>query len=180
MFQHLLDFVVFQSLSCVWPFKTPWTIACQASLFFTISRSFLKSMFNEFVTPSNHLILCCLILLLPSIFPSIRVFSSDSALHIRCPKYWGFNFSIIFPRNIQGWFPLGLAGLISFLSKGFSRVFSSTKIWKHQYFGAQPSLWSIFHISTRLLEKPWLWLYGPLSAKWCLSFFLDLFILIGG
>ena len=94
MFQHLLGFVAFQSLSCVWLFETPWTIACQPSLFFTISQSFLKSRFNEFVTPSNHLILCCLLLLLPSIFPSIRVFSSDSALRIRCPKYWSFSFSI--------------------------------------------------------------------------------------
>ena len=72
----------------------------------------------------------------------------------------------VLPRKIQGWFPLGLTGLISLLSEEFSRVFSSTTIWKHQYFGTQPSLWSISHISTRLLEKPQLWLYRPLSAKW--------------
>ena len=154
MFQHLLGFVAFQSLSCVWLFETPWTIACQASLFFTISQSFLKSRFNEFVTPSNHLILCCLLLLLPSIFPSIRVFSSDSALHISVQSIGVSTSASALPRNIQGWFPLGLTSLISFLSKGFSRVFSRTTIWKHQYFGAQPFLWSNFHIHTWLLEKP--------------------------
>ena len=67
--------------------------------------------------------------------------------------------------NIQGWFPLGWTGLISLLSKGLSRVFSNTKIWKHQFFGTQPSLWSSSHIHTWLLEKSWLWLDGPLSAK---------------
>ena len=72
----------------------------------------------------------------------------------------------------QPWFPLGLTGLISWLSKGLSRVFSSTTIWKHQFFGAQPSLWSNSHICTWLLEKPWLWLYGSLSAKWYLCFLI--------
>ena len=75
------------SLSCVWLFLTPWTVAPQASLNFTISWSLLKLMSIESVMPSNLLILCCLLLLLPSIFPSIRVFSSESALHIRWPKY---------------------------------------------------------------------------------------------
>ena len=77
----------------------------------------------------------------------------------------------ILPMNIQG-FPLGWTGLISLLSKGFSRVFSSTAIQKHQFFGAQPSVWSNFDIRTWLLEKPWLWLYGPLLAKWCLCFLI--------
>ena len=88
----------------------------------------------ESVIPSNHLILCCL-LLLSWIFPCIRVFSNESALCIRWPKYWSFSIS---PVNIQGWFPLGLTGLISLLSKGFSRIFSSTTVWKHQFFGTQP------------------------------------------
>ena len=69
--------------------------------------------------------------------------------------------------NIQDWFPLGLTDLISLQSKGLSRVFSSTTIWKHQLFNAQTSLWSNSHIRTQLLEKPWLWLYWPLLAKWC-------------
>ena len=82
---------------------------------------------------SNHLILCCPVFLLPSIFPGIRVFSNESALHIRWPKYWSFSFSIQYlPMNIQGWLPLGMTGLISLQSKGLSRVFSSTTIWKHQ------------------------------------------------
>ena len=75
----------------------------------------------------------------------------------------------VLPMTIQGWFPLGLTDFISLLSKGLSRVFSSTTIWKHQLFGAYLSLWSNSHIHTWLLEKE-LWLYGPLSAKWCLCF----------
>ena len=85
---------------------TPWTAACQASLSFTISWSLLKLMSIELVMPSNHLIFCCPLLLLSSIFPSIRVFSSDLALHIRWPKYWSFSFSIS-PTNEY-------SGLISF------------------------------------------------------------------
>ena len=85
---------------------TPWTAARQASLSITNSRSFLKPTFIELVMPSNHVILCCSLLLLPSIFPSIRVFSNESALHIRWPKYWSFSFSIS-PSN-------ECSGLISF------------------------------------------------------------------
>ena len=73
---------------------TPWTAACQASLSFTISWSLLKLMSIEWVTPSNHLILCCPVLLLPSIFPSVRIFPNESALHIRWPEYWCFSFSL--------------------------------------------------------------------------------------
>ena len=83
-----------QSLSHVWLFVTPWTTAYQASLSITNSWSLLKLMSIESVMPSNHLILCRPLLLLPSIFPSIRVFSNESALHIRWPKYWSFSFSI--------------------------------------------------------------------------------------
>ena len=71
----------------------------------------------------------------------------------------------VLPMNIQGWFPLGLIDLISLLSNGLSRVFSRTTIWKHQFLGIQPSLWSICHIRTWLLEKPQLWLYGPHSTS---------------
>ena len=83
-----------QSLSCVRLFVTPWTAACQASLSFTNSWSLLKLMPIESVMPSNHLILCHPLLLLPSIFPTIRVFSNESTLCIRWPKYWSFSFSI--------------------------------------------------------------------------------------
>ena len=89
-----LSIISIQSLSCVWLFVTPWTAAHQSSLSFTISQSLLKLICIEFVMTSNHLILCHLFLILPSIFPSIRVFSNESALHIRWPKYWSFSFSI--------------------------------------------------------------------------------------
>ena len=83
-----------QSLSRIQLFATPWTAACQASLSITNSQSLLKLMSIEFVMPSKHLILCCPLLPPPSIFPSIRVFSNESVLGIRWPKYWGFIFSI--------------------------------------------------------------------------------------
>ena len=133
-----------QSLSRVWHFATPWTKAHQASLSITNSRSLLKLTSVESVMPSNHLILCSPLLLPPSIFPSIRVFSNESALHIRWPKYWSFSFSIS-PSNEY-------SRLISFRmdslqSKGFSRVFSNTTVQKHQFFGASflysPTLTSI-------------------------------------
>ena len=86
--------VQFSSLSPVWLFASPWIAACQASLSITNSRSSLKLMSIKSVMPSNHLVLCRSLLLLPSIFPSIRVFSNESALRIRWPKYWCFSFSI--------------------------------------------------------------------------------------
>ena len=100
-----------QLLSRVQLSVTPWTIAHQVSLSITNSRSWLKLMSIESVMPSNHLILCCP-LLLPSIFPSIRVFSNESVLPIRWPKYWSFSFNISPPMNIQDWFPLGWTGWI--------------------------------------------------------------------
>ena len=148
------NFVVVQSPSCVWFFVTPWTATLQPSQSVTISRSLLKLMFLESVMPSRHLILCYPLLLLPSIFPNIRTFSNESALRIRWPKYWCFSFSISPSNEYQGWFPLRLTGLISLQSKGISRVFSSTAIWKHQFFHSQSSLWSNSHICTWLLEKP--------------------------
>ena len=122
--------VIVQLPSCVQLFATLWTAACQVFLSFTISWSLLKFMSIESVMLSNHLILFCP-LLLPSILPSIRVFSNELALHIRWPKYWSFSFRSVFPMNIQGLFPLGLTGLISLLSNKLSRVFSSTTISKH-------------------------------------------------
>ena len=119
----------------------------------TICKSLLKFMFIESVMPTTHLILCCPLFLLPSILPSIRVFSNESALHIRWPNGVSASASVL-PVNIQGWFPLGLTGLISLQSKGLWRAFSSTTIWKHQFFGAQLSSWSNSHICPWLLEKP--------------------------
>ena len=100
---------VVQSLSCVQLIVTPWTAAHQASLSFTISWSLLKFMSIDVVIPSNYFILCHPLLLLPSIFPSIRVFSSESALHIRWLKYWSFSFNIS-PSNKYSGFPLGWTG----------------------------------------------------------------------
>ena len=95
-----------QLLSCAWFFETLWIVARQASLSFTISQSLFKLMSIELVMPSNHIILCHPLLLLPSIFPSIRGFSNESALHMRWPKYWNFSFNIS-PFNEY-------SGLISF------------------------------------------------------------------
>ena len=151
---------------------TSWTAIHRASLPFTISWSLLKLISTESVMPSNRLILCHYHLLLLSIFPSIRIFSNESALLIRWPEYWASALASVLPMNIQGWFPLGLAGLISLLSKGLSRVFSSTTIQKHQFFSAQPSLWSKSHIHAGLLGKLSLWLYGPFLVKWYLCFLI--------
>ena len=90
-----------QSFSCVQLFATPWTAACQASLSITNSWSLLKLMSVDSVMPSSHLMLCRPLLLLPSIFPSIRVFSNESVLHIRWPKYWSFNLASVLPMHIQ-------------------------------------------------------------------------------
>ena len=127
------------SLSRVQPFATPWTVACQASISFTISWSLLKLMSIELMMPSNHLILCRPLFLPPSIFPSIRVFSNELALSIRC-QYWSFSFSISPFNEYSDWFPLELTGLISLLSERLPRVFSNTTVQKHQFFGTQPSV----------------------------------------
>ena len=126
-----------QSLSRVRLLATPWTTAHQASLSITNSRSLPKLMSIESVMPSNNLILCRPLLLLPSIFPNIRVFSDESALHIRWPKYCSFSFNISPSMNTQDWFPLGWTGWISLQSKGLSRVFSNTTVQKHQFFCTQ-------------------------------------------
>ena len=89
-----LEIVVVQPLSCVRLFATLWTAACQASLSITNSRSLLKIMSIKSVMPSNHLILSCPLFLLPSIFPNIRIFSNESVVRFRWPKYWSFSFSI--------------------------------------------------------------------------------------
>ena len=129
-------------------FASPWTAARQASLSITNSWSFLKLMSIELVMPSNHLILCHPLLFPPSIFPSMRVFSSESVLRIRWPKYWCFSFSISASNEYSGIFPLEWTGWISLQSKGLLRVFSNKTVQKHQFFGAQPSSQSNSHIHT--------------------------------
>ena len=124
---------------------TWWTAAHQASLSITNSRSLLKLMSIESVMPSNHLIFCHP-LLLPSIFPSIRVLSNESVLHIRWPKYWSFSFSISPSNEYSGLISFRMGWFNLLAAQGLSRVFSNTTVQKHQFFGAQLSLWFNSHI----------------------------------
>ena len=129
-------------------FAMPWTAACQASLSVTLSWRLLRLMPIESVMPSKHLIICLHHLLLPLIIPSIRVFS-NSWLFTSGGQSIGATLSaLVLPMNIQNWFPLGLTGLISFWSKGLSRIFSNTTVQKDRFFYAQPFLWSNSHINT--------------------------------
>ena len=134
--------VVVQSLSPVRLFVTPWTAACQASLSFTTSWSLLKLMSTESVMPSNQLVLCHPLLLLTSIFPSIRVFPNESAPHIRWPKYWNFSFNINSSNEYSGLISFRMDWLDLLTVQGTLRVFSNTTVQKHQFFGTQP-LWSM-------------------------------------
>ena len=129
-----------QLLSSVRLFATPRNAARQASLSLTNSQSLLKLMSTETVMPSNHLILNRALLLPPSIFHSIMVFSNESVLHIRWPKYWSFSFNISPSNEYSDWFPLGWTGWSSLQSKGLSRVFFNTTVQKHQFFSTQVSL----------------------------------------
>ena len=125
-----------------------WAAACQASLSIINSRTLAKLMSIESVMPSNHLILCHPLLLLPSIFPSIRVYSSESVLHITWPKYWSFSFSISLSNEYSVLISFIWTGWIPLQSKGLSRVFSNITVQKHQFFDAQLSLQSNSHIHT--------------------------------
>ena len=142
---------------------TSWTAACQASLSITNSQMLLKFMSIESVIPSNHLILFIsfssrLQYFLASGSFLMSLFFGSDGQNIRAS-------ASILPMNIQDWFPLGLTGWISLLSKGLSRVFYNTTVQKHQFFGTQLSLWSNSHNHTWLLEKWKLWVDGPLLAK---------------
>ena len=136
------------SHSVVSDFVTPRTTVRQASLSITNTRSPPKPMSIEWMMPSSHLILCHTLLLLPSIFPSIKVFSNESAFHIKWPNYRSFGFSISLSNEYSRLISLGWTGLISLQSKGLSRVFFNTIIQKHQLFGAQLYLLSNSHICT--------------------------------
>ena len=126
---------------------TPWTATRQASLPFIISWRLLKLMSIELVMPSNHLTHCRPLLLLPSIFPSLRVCFNESALRIRWPECWSCSFSISPSNEYSGLTSFfGWTGCISSQFKVLSRVFSNATVQKHQFFGAQPSLWSNSHI----------------------------------
>ena len=110
-----------------------------------LHQSLFKLMSIESLMPPNHLTLCHPLLLLPSVFLSIRVFSSESALHINWPEYWSFSFSISPSNDIHGWFPSGLTGLISLLSKGLSSIFSNTTVQE---------LWELYHVRTWAVLNP--------------------------
>ena len=138
--------VVVQSPSHVRFVATPWVAALQVSLFITIYQTLPKFMAIESVMPFKHIILCHPLLLLPSIFLSIRVFSKQSAALIRCPKYWSFSYSISSSRVYSVLIFIKIDWFDLLEIKGFSRVLSSTTVQKHQFFGAQSSLWSNSHI----------------------------------
>ena len=138
--------VVVQSLSCVRLFVTPWTASCQSSLTFTVSLSLLKLMSIESVMPSKHVILCHP-LLLPSVFPSIRVFPTELLFTAGGQSIGALASASVLPVNNQDQFPLEFTGLISLQAKGLSRVFSNTTAQKHQFFALSflhsPTLTSI-------------------------------------
>ena len=143
-----------QSLSCVQLFVTPWTAARQASLSITNSQSLHKLMSIKSVMPSNQLILCCPLLLLPSIFPFIRVFSNELALCIRWPKYWSFSFSISPSNEYSGLISFRIDWLELLVVQGTLNSLLQHHSSKHQFFSAQFSLQSNSHIHTCLREKP--------------------------
>ena len=153
VYSNDVQFSSVQSLSRVRLFATPWTAARQASLSITNSQSPPKPMSIEPVMPFNHLILCCPLLLL-SIFPSIRVFANESALHIRWAKYWSFSFNISSSNERPGLISFRMDWLDLLAVQGLSRVFPNTTVQKNQFFSAQLSLQANSHIHTWLLEKP--------------------------
>ena len=153
------------ALSRIRLFVTSWTATCQASLSVTNSQSLLKLMSIKSVIPSKHLILCHPLLLLPSVFPTIRVFSNESALRIRWPKYWSFSFSISPSNEYSGLISFRMDWLDLLAVQGTLKSLLQHTVQKHHFFSAQLSLQSNSHIHTRLLEKSQLSVYGPLSAK---------------
>ena len=167
------NYCLVQSLSCVLFFATPWTAAHQASLSITNSQSLLKLRSIELVMPFNHLILCCPLLLLPSIFPSIMVFSNDSVLCIRWPKAWSFSFSISPSNEYSGlisfridWFDLlAVQGTLKSLLQHHSQ--------KHEFFSVQLSLWSNSHTSILDYWKNLSFDYKPLSVFLSFQYFLS-------
>ena len=163
--------IVVQSLCYIWLFVTPWTAARQASLSLTISWSLLKLMSFESVMPSNHLILCHPLLLLPSIFLSIRVFPNESAFHIKWPNSWSFSFSIS-PSNEY-------SELISFRIDWFDflAVQRTLKSFLQHHISKASILWlsDFFVVQLTCVHKYWKTIvgqYGPLSAKWRLCFLI--------
>ena len=139
---------VVRLLSHIWLFETPWT----ASLPFTTPELAQIHVYwvSDAILPSS---LCHSLPFLPSVFPTSRSFPMNWPFASGGQSIGASASASVLPMNIQGWLPLGLTGLISVQTKGLSRIFSSTTIWKHQFFAALPFLWSNTHICTSLLEK---------------------------
>ena len=152
--KYTVQFSSVQSLSNVQLFETPWTAELQPPLSITKSQTLLKLMSIELVIPSDQLILCHPLLLLASIFLSIKIFPMSQFFTSGGQSIGASASASVLPLNIKDWFPLGLAGLTSFQSKGLSRVFSNTTVQKHQFLGTQLSSQSNSHIHTWPLEKP--------------------------
>ena len=125
---------------------TPWMAALQAFLSFTMSWSLPKLMSIEMVMPSNQLIVCRPLILLPSVFPSITVFSNELGLYIKWPNDWSFNFNIGPSNEYLGLISSRIDGFDLLVLQGCSRIFCRTTVWKHQSFGMQASSWSNCHI----------------------------------
>ena len=153
---------VVQSLSPIWLFSTPWTAACQASLSFTISPSLSNSCLLSWwshptISSSVVPFSSCL-----QFFPASGSFPMSQQFTSVGQSIGASASASVLPMDIQGWFPSGWTALISLQSKGLSRIFSSTSVWRHRFFEAQPFLLSNSLIHTWLLEKPQPWLDGPL------------------
>ena len=156
---HLVQFSHSVVSDSLWPHGLQYARLPRPSL----SAGYCSFMSIESVMPYKNLILCHPLLLLPSIFPSIRVFCNGSAVYIRWPRYWSFSIS---PSNeYSGLISIRIDSLDLLAVQELTSVFFKTTVQKHQFFGAQPSLWFSTHIHTWLLEKPQLWLDRPLSAK---------------
>ena len=150
----IIRFSSVQSLSHVQLLAILWTASCQASLSITNSWSLLRLMSIESVMPSNDLILFHSLLLPPSVFPSIRVFSNESVLCIRWPKYWSFSFTVSPSNDYSGLISFRIDWLDFLAVQGISGIFSSTTVQKHQFFMAHLSLQFNSHIHRWLLKKP--------------------------
>ena len=135
-----IKIVAVLSLRRVWLFEIPWIVASQAFLSFTIPQSLLKFVCIELMMPSKHLTLCCPLLFLPSIFPTIKVFSNELTLHISWPKYWSFSFSWSSFSEYSELISFRIDWFDLLAVQGTPRVLSNTTIQKHQFFSVQPSL----------------------------------------
>ena len=165
-----------QLLSCVLLFATPWTAECQASLSFTTYQSLLKLMFTELMMPSNNLILCSYLLLLPSVFPNMRVFSNESALHIMCPKCWSFSYSICTSNGYSGvisfrtdYFDLAVQGTLKSLLQHHN--LKASILWCSAFFEAQLSY---LYMTTGKTVALTIWTFVGKVMLCFLTHFLDL------